>query len=105
MALAATKFWKKRDYRSKSSRGNSRGFPKDSKGNEKKPRTCFNCGNSSHFVIDRPYERREDYGGQLIRKKAKFSPKPKNFMKKSPQKALVSSHEEYISGEEEEEES
>ena len=84
----ATKFWDRRK--------NTRIYSKHPKSSEKKPRTCYNCVNSQHFVIDCPYEKRWDNGGQLIRKKGKFSPKPKNFMKKSPQEAFVSSHEEYF---------
>ena len=61
-------------------------------------RTCYNCGNVSHFVADCPYEKREDNGGKLIRKdKTKsFPSKNNNFAKKVPQKGLVA-HEEYDS--------
>ena len=53
-------------------------------------RTCFNCGNVSHFVAECPYEKREDNGGKLIRKdKAKLFPNKSNFTKKTPPKALV----------------
>ena len=44
----------------------------------------------SHFVAERPYEKREDNGGKLIRKdKAKSFPNKNNFTKKTPPKALV----------------
>ena len=59
-------------------------------------RTCFNCGNASHFVVDFPYEKREDFGGKLIRKdKAKSYPNKNNFNKKTPPKGLVA-QEEYV---------
>ena len=53
-------------------------------------RTCFNCGNVSHFVAECTYEKREDNGGKLIREdKAKSFPNKSNFTKKTPPKALV----------------
>ena len=76
MALAATKFWDKRNFKGKN---NLRTKSRDSKTSDKKPRTSYNYGYSQHFVIDCPYENREDNDGQLIRKKAKFSPKPRTL--------------------------
>ena len=64
----------------------------NSSGNKGKQRvrTCFNYGNVSHFVVDCPYEKREDFGGKLIRKdKAKSYPNKNNFNKKTPPKGLV----------------
>ena len=54
----------------------------------KKARTCFNCGDSEHFVADCPYNSKIENGGKLI-KKTNFVPKNKNFMKKVPQRAIV----------------
>ena len=89
LALAATRFWNKK---------NKSVNPSPIK------RMCFNYGKGTHLVKDCPYERREDNGGQLILKKNKYHPKP-TYMKRSPQKALVASHEEeYESGGEEDKE-
>jgi hypothetical protein len=46
-------------------------------------RTCYNCGNQKHFIVDCPYERVEDHNGILVRKemKAKSYP-PRNSDKK-----------------------
>ncbi|KAK1629733.1 hypothetical protein QYE76_004048 [Lolium multiflorum] len=50
-----------------------------------KARTCYNCGDKSHFVADCPFEKREDNGGRLVRRNnsktlskgfSKFSSKP-----------------------------
>ena len=87
----------KRNSRPNFSKNNSSG----SKGNEC-VRTCYNCDNVSHFVVDCPYEKREDNGGKLIRKdKAKSFPSKNNFINKSPPKGLVA-HEEYPSNDEDE---
>jgi len=93
MALASRQFWgNKRNTRPNFSKNNSSG----SKGKQR-VRTCYNCGNVSHFVVDCPYEKREDNGGKLIRKdKAKSFPNKSNFTKKAPHKVLVA-QEEYVS--------
>ena len=74
-------------------------------------RTCYNCGDKYHFVVDCNYERREDHNGKLVPKeKTKLTKKKKPFVKKRfptkrQSKALVlTKEEEYISGEEEEDE-
>ena len=70
MALASRQFWSKKNSRPNFNKSNSSG----TKGKQR-VRTCFNCGNVSHFVAECPYEKREDNGGKLIRKdKAKSSP-------------------------------
>src|SRR6187401_2625932 len=91
MALASRQFWGKKNSRSNFNRNNSSG----NKGKQR-VRTCFNSGNVSHFVVDCPYEKREDFGGKLIRKdKSKSYPNKNNFNKKSPPKVLVA-QEEYV---------
>ena len=85
MALASRQFWSKKNSRPNFNKNNSSG----AKGKQR-VRTCFNCGNVSHFVAECPYEKREDNGGKLIRKdKAKYFPNKSNFTKKTPHKALV----------------
>ena len=85
MALASRQFWSKKNTRPNFNKSNSSG----TKGKQR-VRTCFNCGNVSHFVAECPYEKREDNGGKLIRKdKAKSFPNKSNFTKKTPPKALV----------------
>src|SRR4051812_30949863 len=85
MALASRQFWSKKNSRPNFNKSNSSG----AKGKQR-VRTCFNCGNVSHFVAECPYEKREDNGGKLIRKdKAKSFPNKSNFTKKTPPKALV----------------
>ena len=62
MALVSRQFWgNKRNSRSKFFKNHSTG----SKGKQC-VRTCCNCGNVSHFVVECPYEKREDNGGKLI---------------------------------------
>ena len=57
-------------------------------------RTCFNCGNVSHFIADCPYKKREDNGGKFIRKdKAKSFPNKNKFTKKTLPKGLVAQEE------------
>ena len=85
MALASRQFWSKKSSRPNFNKNNSSGV----KGKQR-VRTCFNCGNVSHFIVDCPYEKREDNGGKLIRKdKAKSFPNKNNFAKKTPTRGLV----------------
>ena len=85
MALASRQFWSKKNTRPNFNKNNSSGL----KGKQR-VRTCFNCGNVSHFVADCPYEKREDNGGKFIRKdKAKSFPNKNNFTKKTPTRGLV----------------
>jgi hypothetical protein len=62
-------------------------------------RTCYNCGNQKHFIMDCPYKRVEDHNGRLVCKemKAKSYP-PRNSDKKKaiPIQALMT-QEEYLS--------
>src|SRR3989337_1907401 len=89
MALASRQFWSKKNSRPNFNKNNSSG----AKGKQR-VRTCYNCGNVSHFVVDCPYKKREDNGGKLIRKdKAKSFPNKNNFRKKVPQKGLVAQEE------------
>ena len=54
MALASRQFWSKKNTRPNFNKNNSSGL----KGKQR-VRTCFNCGNVSHFVADCPYEKRD----------------------------------------------
>jgi hypothetical protein len=95
MVLASRQFWgNKRNSKPNYSKNNSSG----SKSKRERVRTCYNCGNVSHFIVDCPYENTEDNGGKLIHKdKSKsFSSKNNNYASKVPQKGLVV-HEEYDS--------
>src|SRR3954470_21684756 len=58
-------------------------------------RKCYNSDNPKHFVVDCPYERREDKSEKLTLKKKSFN----KFAKRHGDKAFV--HEEYLSGDEE----
>src|ERR1041385_6643980 len=52
MALASRQFWgNKKNFKSNSSSFKPKG---------QRIRTRFNCGNVSHFVVNCPYEKRED---------------------------------------------
>src|ERR1041385_449223 len=95
MALASRQFWgNKKNFKSNTSSFKSKG---------KRIRTCFNCGNVSHFVVDCPYEKREDHGGKLIRKDKNKSSLNKNLVKKKPQRVLVAQEEYYFDDEDDEE--
>src|SRR3954467_883638 len=95
MALASRQFW--------SNKKNVKSNPSSFKPKGQRIRTCFNCGNVSHFVVDCPYEKREDHGGKHIRKDKSKSPSSKTFVKKKPRRVLVA-HEEYFSDDEDNEE-
>ena len=90
MALASRQFWgNKKNTRPNFNKNNSSG----AKGKQR-VRTCYNCGNVSHFVVDCPYENSEDNRGNLIQKdKAKSIPNKNNFTKKNPPKGLVAQEE------------
>ncbi|KAK1682668.1 hypothetical protein QYE76_043516 [Lolium multiflorum] len=84
MALAAKSFCdgnKTRISRPRrySPRDSPRNFSKSPREGQR-GRTCYNCGDKSHFVADCVYERREDNGGRLIRKD-KFKSLSKGFSK------------------------
>ena len=97
MALADHNWWKKGDFRSNATK------KKRKDGSiMKKARTCFNCGDSEHFVADFPFKTRIEKGGRLINKN-NFIPKTKNFMKKVARRALIANEGEYIFGGEESE--
>src|ERR1041385_6651833 len=96
MALASRQFWgNKKNFKSNTSNFKPKG---------QRIRTCFNCGNVSHFVADCLYEKREDHGEKLIRKDKNKPPLNKTFVKKKPQRVLVA-QEEYYSDDEDDEES
>ena len=98
MALASRQFWSKKNTRPNFNKNNSSGAKV-----KQRVRTCYNCGNVSHFVAECPYEKREDNGGKLIRKdKAKSFPNKSNFTKKTPHKGLVA-QEEYNEDDDDEE--
>ena len=53
LALAGLNWWKKGDFRSNATKN------KRKEGSSmKKARTCFNCGDSEHFVAECPFRRR-----------------------------------------------
>ncbi|KAK1618540.1 hypothetical protein QYE76_024057 [Lolium multiflorum] len=113
MALPAKSFWSGNKTRSSRSR---RYIPHDSirhssksPREDQKRRSCYNCGDKSHFVEDCIFERREDNGGRLVRK-SKFKSLSKGFSKfssnsddtkvfstKKPRAFII--HEEYSSDE------
>ncbi|KAK1682245.1 hypothetical protein QYE76_043093 [Lolium multiflorum] len=104
MAFHAKTFWvdpsKAKEDNIK--RNNSSGF----KSLGPKTRSCYNCGDRSHFIAQCPYEHRETHGGRLIPKdKSKDSKAPnKKFYNKSkkgkrPSRIVLVTKEEYSSGE------
>src|SRR4051812_9656091 len=85
-----------------------RSNPNGKRENTTRLRTCFNCGDRYHFVASCPYEKREDHGGKLVLKKTLKAPYKKPFIKKNPVKnksgeIVLITHEEYSSGNEDEE--
>ncbi|KAK1631560.1 hypothetical protein QYE76_005875 [Lolium multiflorum] len=72
MALAAKSFWSGNKTRSSRPRRysphDSSRYSPTSPREEQRGRACFNCGNTSHFVADCIFEKREDHGGRLVRK-------------------------------------
>jgi hypothetical protein len=49
-------------------------------------RTCYNCNDRFHFVVECPYEKRENHGGKLILKNKTKTPPKKPFVKKGSSK-------------------
>ena len=89
IALASRQFWSKKNTRPNFNKNKSSGTKV-----KQRVRTCYNCGNVSHFVAECPYEKREDNGGKLIRKdKAKYFPNKSNFTTRTPPKGLVAQEE------------
>ncbi|KAK1666022.1 hypothetical protein QYE76_054181 [Lolium multiflorum] len=76
MALAAKSFWSGNKTRSSKLRRYSPTSPRE----EQRGKACYNCGDTSHFVADCIFERREDNGGKLVRKD-KFKSLSKGFSK------------------------
>ena len=81
VALVARTFWKNP---SKAKAQVERKFESNGfKEGNPKMKTYFNCQDRYHFMVDCPYENREDHGGMLIRKDASKSPSKKPFFKKN----------------------
>ena len=83
MALQTRAFWNKN--KGSRPRDNSKFTSSATRPSGAKVRVCYNCGQNNHFIVDCPYERKEDHGGRLVRKdRAKFTPnKNKNFHNKN----------------------
>ena len=89
MALTSRQFWSNKNSRPNFNKNNSSGTK-----SKQRVRTCYNCGNVSHFVAESPYKKREDNGGKLIQKdKAKSFPSKNNFTKETSTKGLVAQEE------------
>ncbi|KAK1665554.1 hypothetical protein QYE76_053713 [Lolium multiflorum] len=84
MALAAKSFWRGNKTRGSKLRRysphDSSRYSPTSPREEQRGRACYNCGDTSHFVADCIFERREDNGGRLVRKD-KFKSLSKGFSK------------------------
>ncbi|KAK1644213.1 hypothetical protein QYE76_062018 [Lolium multiflorum] len=84
MALAAKSFWSGNKTRGSKLRRysphDSSRYSPTSPREEQRWRACYNCGDTSHFVADCIFERREDNGGRLVRKD-KFKSLSKGFSK------------------------
>ncbi|KAK1666751.1 hypothetical protein QYE76_054910 [Lolium multiflorum] len=76
MALAAKSFWSGNKTRGSKLRRYSPTSPRE----EQRGKACYNCGDTSHFVADCIFERREDNGGKLVRKD-KFKSLSKGYSK------------------------
>ncbi|KAK1693890.1 hypothetical protein QYE76_010587 [Lolium multiflorum] len=76
MALSAKSFWSGNKTRGSKLRRYSPTSPRE----EQRGKACYNCGDTSHFVADCIFERREDNGGKLVRKD-KFKSLSKGFSK------------------------
>jgi hypothetical protein len=61
-------------------RSKSSGFQRNDN-NGQRVRTCYNCNDRFHFVVEYHYEKREDHGGKLILKNKTKSPPKKPFVK------------------------
>ena len=108
IALNANVFWK--DPAKAMASTNQRKYKSGRRAEGPRPRTCYNCDDIDHFVVDCPYERREEHNGNLVPKvkskatKKKPFIKKKQFYNKKKSKALmIRALEEYTDGEEEEE--
>ncbi|KAK1669675.1 hypothetical protein QYE76_057834 [Lolium multiflorum] len=84
MALATKSFWSGNKTRSSRLRRysphDSSIYTSKSPREEQRGRACYNCSDTSHFVADCIYERREDNGGRLVQKD-KFKSFSRGFSK------------------------
>jgi hypothetical protein len=100
LALTTNAFWDSNKHKFKGSKFKSspRG---DRKGNNSKVRHYYNCGGIKQFIIECPYENKEDHGGPLFPKSlsSKFFPSKNQGNKdnKKKGKRLLGAHEEYNS--------
>jgi hypothetical protein len=108
MALQANAFWQ--DPPKAKASTDQRKYKGGRRADGPRTRACYNCNDKFHFVVDCPFERREEHNGNLVPKVKSKATKKKPFIKKKPfynkkqSKALVlHKQEEYTSGEEEEE--
>ena len=81
MALQANAFWK--DPAKAKPSTDQRNFG-GKRNDGPRVRTCYNCGDKYHFVVDCNYERREDHNGKLVPKdKTKLTKKREPLSRKS----------------------
>jgi hypothetical protein len=84
LALTTNAFWDANKHKFKGSKFKS--SPR--KGGDSKVRHCYNCGGIKHFIVECPYENKEDHGGRLIPKcrSSKFSSSKKHRNKDDKKK-------------------
>ena len=80
MALQANAFWK--DPAKAKASTDQRNYNSGRRADGPRTRACYNCNDKYHFVVDCPYERREDHNGNLVRKDKSKATKKKPFIKK-----------------------
>jgi hypothetical protein len=84
MALASRTYWggNKRNSNQNKSKDSSRSY----KSNGLRVRSYYNCNNTSRFIENCPFDKREEHGGKFVLKNKYNILHNKNFIRRNPKR-------------------